>query len=63
MLERVSRAKVLTCSYKNNCFTENVYINEAIKKCKWRQLIVDSMAAGKLKVQMKNNWFLDSFVA
>ena len=62
MLGRVSRAKVLTCSYKNNCFTENVYINEAIKKCEWRQLIFDSTMVEKLKVQMRNSYSLDGFV-
>ena len=63
MLERASISKGLTSASKNKNVTEYVHINEDIKKCKWRQLIVDSMAAGKLKVQMKNNWFLDSFVA
>ena len=32
MLERMSRAKVLTCASKNQNFTEGVYINEAIKR-------------------------------
>ena len=32
ILERVSRAKVLTVASKNKKFTEDVYINEAIKR-------------------------------
>ena len=40
-----------------------MYINEAIKKGKWRQLIVDIMTAEKLKVQMQNSYSFGGFVA
>ena len=63
MLERVSRAKVLTCDSKNQHFTEDVYINEYIKKGEWRQLIVESMTVKNSKVQVHNNYSLDGFVA
>ena len=33
MLERMSREKVLTRASKNQYFTEDMYINEAIIKC------------------------------
>ena len=63
ILERVSRAKVLTSASKNKYFTEDVHINEAIKKGEWRYLIVDNMTVEELKVQMQNNHSLDGFVA
>ena len=53
---------MLTRASKNIFLTEDVYINEAIKKGEWRQLIVDSMTVGESKLQMKNNYSLDSFV-
>ena len=42
---------------------EDLYINRAIEKGKWRQFIMSSMTFDKLKVQMQNNHSLDGFVA
>ena len=55
ILERVSQANVLTCDSKHKNITEDVYINGANKKGNWKQLIVDSMTVGELKVHMQNN--------
>ena len=49
MLERVSRAKVLTLA-SQFVFTEDVYINKAIKKGEWRQLIIESMTVDEFKL-------------
>ena len=51
---------MLTRASKNIFLTEDVYINEAIKKGEWRQLIVDSMTVGESKLQMKNNYWTRS---
>ena len=63
ILERVSRAKVLTYASKNQTFTEYLYINKTIKKEEWRQFIGDSMTVDKLKVKIQNKYSLDGFVA
>ena len=62
MLERASISNGITSASKNKNVTEDLYINEAIKKCEWRQLIVDITMVEKLKVQMRNSYSLDGFV-
>ncbi len=63
MLERVSRQRKLTQSSRNQNFSDDVLVNEAIKKGEWRdELFVYGMTFGELKERLVERYALDNYV-